>query len=230
MMMEDSLLEPCFGTFGWEDELIFAGEPNLTSNFDTFDYHDLFQSNSLLLAPEEAPLQQEALTDDNTQVISKKRSREDEEVPSTNDAASSGKRRKQQKDKKKPLRSPNAFMLFSADQRGELLKQHRELSNSEISKLLGQKWRTLHPDKKKIYRDQADALKAKALAEISASNSLPNSPSSPLSSPSSPVTPLTPPSDDMSKKSDIDLLLEALLHANKAYDAMKTPYSPLCLH
>jgi hypothetical protein len=60
-------------------------------------------------------------------------------------------------------RTPNAFMLFSQEHRAEARAQHPNLSHSELSKLLGQQWKNLHPDRKKVYRDKAEALKAESL-------------------------------------------------------------------
>lgn len=69
------------------------------------------------------------------------------------------------KPNKKINRAPNAFILFSNDLRPELRQQNPSMSAATISKLLGEKWRLLHPDKKEAYRVQADLLKSGKGAE-----------------------------------------------------------------
>jgi len=63
------------------------------------------------------------------------------------------------KKNKKNSRPPNCFMLFSQENRPLLQAECPKMSNSEISKLLGERWKALHPNKKKIYRDKAEAAK-----------------------------------------------------------------------
>ena len=47
-------------------------------------------------------------------------------------------------------RIANSFLLFSNENRTQIFKENPGLKNTEISKLLGEKWRNLHPDTKKI--------------------------------------------------------------------------------
>src|SRR5687767_1670107 len=73
------------------------------------------------------------------------------------------KRRRGENEGKPPTktlsRPPNSFMLFSQEQRSLIQKEDKNLSNAEISKILGQRWRELHPSKKQIYRDRAEQLR-----------------------------------------------------------------------
>jgi len=50
-------------------------------------------------------------------------------------------------------------MIFSQENRPFLQTEFPKMSNSEISKLLGERWKLLHPNKKKIYREKAENLK-----------------------------------------------------------------------
>jgi hypothetical protein len=45
---------------------------------------------------------------------------------------------------------PNSFLLFSNEHRAKLIKEHPDCKNTEISKILGDRWKNLHPDQKKI--------------------------------------------------------------------------------
>jgi hypothetical protein len=60
---------------------------------------------------------------------------------------------------KKATRPPNCFMIFSQENRTFVQAEFPNMSNSEVSKLLGERWRQLHPNKKKIYREKAETLK-----------------------------------------------------------------------
>lgn len=48
-----------------------------------------------------------------------------------------------------PPKPPNAFILYSLETRPKLAEENKELSNAEISRLLGTSWRKLHPNEKK---------------------------------------------------------------------------------
>jgi len=60
---------------------------------------------------------------------------------------------------KKTSRPPNCFMIFSQENRPAIQVEFPKMSNSEISKLLGERWRFLHPNKKNVYRQKAEKLK-----------------------------------------------------------------------
>lgn len=64
--------------------------------------------------------------------------------------------------KPKPL---NPFMLYSLDQRPILQQENKDLSTTEISKMLGDNWRKLHPDMKKVYKKRAQEKKDEMLKE-----------------------------------------------------------------
>lgn len=63
------------------------------------------------------------------------------------------------KGEKKKQRPPNAFMIFSQENRPLIQQEFPRLTNAEISKRLGEKWRNLHPNKKDIYREKAERIK-----------------------------------------------------------------------
>jgi structure-specific recognition protein 1 len=63
------------------------------------------------------------------------------------------------KDPAAPKRPPSNFMLFSKDKRESVKSEHPELKLPEISKVLGQKWRSLSDRKKEKYSKKAKALK-----------------------------------------------------------------------
>ena len=53
----------------------------------------------------------------------------------------------------------NCFILYCKDHRQYLQKEHSELSNSEISSLLGKEWRGMTFEEKRPYVEQANILK-----------------------------------------------------------------------
>lgn len=57
---------------------------------------------------------------------------------------------------KKP---PNSFMMFSNKLRPLILSQNRNLSNAEVSKILGSRWKSLSPEEKQVYVSAADHVK-----------------------------------------------------------------------
>jgi len=60
---------------------------------------------------------------------------------------------------KKTSRPPNCFMIFSQEFRPILQLECPKLSNAEISRLLGERWKKLHPNKKQVYREKAEEIK-----------------------------------------------------------------------
>lgn len=62
------------------------------------------------------------------------------------------------KKKDRIARPMNSFMIFARDFRAEMREKHPNIDNKEISKMLGQKWKSLNPDEKKIYYDKATAV------------------------------------------------------------------------
>jgi len=64
--------------------------------------------------------------------------------------------------KREKIKRPmNSFLLFSNEQRPILQAENPDKSNAEISKLLGQKWKSMPADKKSVYMDKAAKIKAK---------------------------------------------------------------------
>ena len=56
-------------------------------------------------------------------------------------------------------RPANSFILYCKDNRNNLQKEHSELSNSEISSLLGKEWREMGVEQKRPYIEKANSLK-----------------------------------------------------------------------
>ena len=56
-------------------------------------------------------------------------------------------------------RPPNSFMLWAQTNRPILSAENSSLTNSKISTLLGQQWKTLSNDEKKSYKDKAEQVK-----------------------------------------------------------------------
>jgi len=55
-------------------------------------------------------------------------------------------------------RPMNSFMIFSQEQRSIVLRQHPNLDNRAVSKLLGDKWMKLGEDEKRVYNDRANQV------------------------------------------------------------------------
>ena len=53
-------------------------------------------------------------------------------------------------------RPANAFMIFGRDRRKILAEQYSNLSNKEVSKILGEEWRMMDKDSKDRYLKMAD--------------------------------------------------------------------------
>jgi hypothetical protein len=54
-----------------------------------------------------------------------------------------------------PKRPKNAYMFFIQAHRADTVQEHPDMRVTEISKVLGQKWRELDASEKKPYNDQA---------------------------------------------------------------------------
>lgn len=74
----------------------------------------------------------------------------------------STKKRKRGRPRKNPSplpKPPNPFILYSLETRAKLAGENKDLSNTEISRMLGTSWRRLHPDEKKKYKKQAAEMR-----------------------------------------------------------------------
>ena len=60
----------------------------------------------------------------------------------------------------KPRRPPNAYILYCLEKRTELRAQHPELPNVDISKLLGDKWKSLDESERRPYKERAKVLQS----------------------------------------------------------------------
>src|SRR5437763_222048 len=56
-------------------------------------------------------------------------------------------------------RPMNAFFLFANERRKQLLEQHPEKSNKEISTILGKLWRLVGEEEKNSYRARAKLIR-----------------------------------------------------------------------
>ena len=93
-------------------------------------------------------------------------SSEDEEVSSGEEyVGRKGKRKRTTISKKPAPKPPNAFILYSLDNRPRIAEENKDLSNSEISRLLGLAWRKSHPDEKKRYKKKAEEMKEQQINE-----------------------------------------------------------------
>ena len=70
--------------------------------------------------------------------------------------------KKNQENPPKKKRTPSSYLLFSVAQRQTILKENPKFSIGEISKLCGEKWRSMSKDEQQPWIDQADLLKKNA--------------------------------------------------------------------
>jgi hypothetical protein len=75
--------------------------------------------------------------------------------PSTRKQTKSPAAKSPKQKKEKIARPMNSFMIFARDFRAEMREKFPDIDNKDISKMLGQKWKTLGPAEKKIYYDKA---------------------------------------------------------------------------
>ncbi|KAK0748191.1 hypothetical protein B0T21DRAFT_276731 [Apiosordaria backusii] len=73
-------------------------------------------------------------------------------------------RRHPKPDENAPERPPSAYVLFSNKMREEL--KGRNLSFTEIAKLVGENWQSLNASEKEPYESQAQAIKEKYLSDL----------------------------------------------------------------
>mmetsp|Transcript_1758 Transcript_1758/g.5219 ORF Transcript_1758/g.5219 Transcript_1758/m.5219 type:complete len:183 (-) Transcript_1758:147-695(-) len=64
-----------------------------------------------------------------------------------------------------PKRARNSFMIFVAEQRQAVQAQHPELTNQQISKVLGEKWKALSDAEKEPYRARAQEERAQLMSK-----------------------------------------------------------------
>lgn len=64
------------------------------------------------------------------------------------------------KNKEHHIKRPaNSFMIWAQTYRKKVFEANTTLNNAEISKLLGQQWKTLSNETKQIYKDKAEQVK-----------------------------------------------------------------------
>ncbi|KAG1787662.1 uncharacterized protein HD556DRAFT_1539053 [Suillus plorans] len=80
------------------------------------------------------------------------------------------KREKKIKDPNAPKGPASAYILFQNDIRSAYKKEHPDMSNKELLRLIGDQWKTLADDKKDFYRDQHGRAKKKHEVDLAAYN------------------------------------------------------------
>ncbi|KAG1811220.1 uncharacterized protein BJ212DRAFT_1375704 [Suillus subaureus] len=80
------------------------------------------------------------------------------------------KREKRAKDPNAPKGPASAYILFQNDIRSAYKKEHPDMSNKELLRLIGDQWKTLSEDKKDFYRDQHGRAKKKHEVDLAAYN------------------------------------------------------------
>ncbi|KAF7731883.1 Non-histone chromosomal protein 6 [Apophysomyces ossiformis] len=66
-----------------------------------------------------------------------------------------------------PKRTLSAYMLFSQERRAKVKADNPDASFGKIGQLLGEMWRNLSADEKKVYQDKAEEEKKKPTAASS---------------------------------------------------------------
>ena len=75
-------------------------------------------------------------------------------------------KQKAKKDPTKPKQGLSAYIMFTSDIREETKKENPEMPMTELSKVMGAKWKALTADEKVPYVTKSDADKVRAKAEI----------------------------------------------------------------
>lgn len=73
---------------------------------------------------------------------------------------------KVKKDPTKPKQGLSAYIMFTSEIREQTKKEHPDMPMTELSKVMGAKWKTLTADEKVPYVTKSDADKVRAKAEI----------------------------------------------------------------
>jgi len=71
-------------------------------------------------------------------------------------------------DSDKPKRPLSAYFLFAGDKRANVKSKFPTIANTEIVKKLGEMWRELPANERKVYEDKAAAAKAEYDAKYGA--------------------------------------------------------------
>jgi hypothetical protein len=82
------------------------------------------------------------------------------------------KKKPAKKDPNAPKKPLTAFILFSADKRAELKEEFPDIKFTEMSKKLGEAWKTIDEEKKKVYIKKSEDMKdtyKKEMADYSSS-------------------------------------------------------------
>ncbi|XP_041369378.1 uncharacterized protein LOC121383426 [Gigantopelta aegis] len=77
-----------------------------------------------------------------------------------------GKKRKSSPEVHTPRAPMTGYVLYAIDRRQEIKESNPEMLFSDVTKILGQEWSTMPPDKKQKYLNEADADKRRYIAEL----------------------------------------------------------------
>jgi len=87
-----------------------------------------------------------------------------------NGLPSKKKRERKLKDPNAPKGPASAYILFQNDIRAAYKKEHPEMTNKELLRLIGDQWKALEEGKKDFYRDQHSKAKKKHDVDLAAYN------------------------------------------------------------
>lgn len=96
--------------------------------------------------------------------------------PITRDPVEDEKNKKKEKkskkvvDPNKPKQTPSAYLLFAKDQMSSLKTQNPTLSQTDVMKLVGSKWKTISQEEKESYSKQAEEKKKQFHEDMSQYN------------------------------------------------------------